>query len=276
MEADFEEPGQTRDVLRSLATLAYARPQTPTFKTEFIAALAMLGRRLATRGQLRGSWAGAMGMPQFMPSAYLKYALRYSGHGPADIWSSVPDSLASIANFLNKSGWRRGLPWGFEVELPPAFGWRSLHADFAAWRDLGLGRADGLSFPARGEAALFAPAGAAGPAFLLSANYWILKQYNNSDSYALSLALLADRIAGGPGVRKPWPDHVRMLSRADRIRLQRSLAALGFYRGLTDGKIGPATRDAVHEFQVKAGLQPADGLAAPDVLAELERQRGGR
>lgn len=273
MESDFSEVAQTRDVVRSLATLAYARPQTPSFKTEFVAALVMIDRHLASRAELRGSWAGAMGMPQFMPSAYLKYAVRYEGRGAADIWSSVPDSLASIANFLAKSGWTRGLPWGFEVTVPPGFAWRSLHEDFATWRGLGLKRADGAPFPARGAADLFAPAGASGPAFLLCANYWILKKYNNSDSYALSLGILGDRIAGRPGVRKAWPQHVRPLARADRIRLQKSLAALGFYRGLTDGKIGPATRKAVHAFQVKNALQPADGFATPTVLASLESRR---
>lgn len=273
MESDFKKPTQTRDVLRSLATLAYASPQTPSSKAEFVDALVMIERGLASRADLRGSWAGAMGMPQFMPSAFLKYAVPYEGRGPADIWNSVPDSLASIANFLAQSGWTRGLPWGFEVMIPGAFDWRSLHADFATWNALGLKRADGSSFPARGEAVLFAPAGAEGPAFLLSANYFVIKQYNNSDSYALSLGLLGDRIKGRPGLRKAWPDHVRLLSRVDRIRLQRSLAALGFYRGLSDGKIGPATRDAVHDFQIGSGLQPADGLATPKVLAELERRR---
>jgi len=276
MEADFREPAQTRDVVRSLATLAYARPRSPQFKTEFVDALVMIQRGLAARRQLRGSWAGAMGMPQFMPSAYLKYALAFDGRGPADIWTSVPDSLASIANFFAKSGWTRGLPWGFEAAIPAGFAWRSLRADFATWKRLGLRRLDGAALPLEGEADLFAPAGAAGPAFLLTSNYWIIKLYNNSDSYALSLGVLSDRIAGGPGVRRPWPPGARLLSRSERIVLQQSLAALGFYRGLNDGKIGPATRAAVHAFQIRFGLAPADGFASARVLARAETEARNR
>ena len=272
MESDFAQPAQDRDVLSALATLAWLQPRTATFKTEFIAALLMLERGLVDRLRLRGSWAGAMGMPQFMPSAYLRYAVSYRGSAPANIWTSAPDSLASIANFLARTGWRSGLPWGFEADLPKEFDWASLHGDFAEWRRLGVRRADGRAFPRAGAAALFAPAGAGGPCFLLSDNYWVLKQYNNSDSYALSLGCLADALAGRPALRRPWPHDVASLDRADRVSLQKGLAALRLYDGETDGKLGPATREAVHRFERGNGLRPADGLPTAAVLAALKQR----
>jgi membrane-bound lytic murein transglycosylase B len=273
MEADFTQPAQDRDVLRAIATLAWTRPADPGLRVEFVAALTMLDRGLVARSHLRGSWAGAMGMPQFMPSAYLRYAVSFRGSGAADIWTSVPDALASIGNFFARSGWAAGLPWGAEVELPPGFAWASLNGRFADWKRLGLRRSDGRPLPERGEATLFAPAGASGPVLLLTENFQTIKKYDNSDSYALALGLLADALAGRRGLVRAWPADLTQMSRDDRVRLQQGLAARALYEGPTDGKVGPATREAVHKFQVAARLNPADGLATPAVLAALDRSR---
>src|SRR5262245_62097502 len=200
IESDYGREIGGKDIIRSLATLAFLRPDRPVFRDELLDALVMLDKGAIARALMKGSWAGAMGGPQFLPSAYLKYAVSSGRQGAPDIWNIPLDSLASIANFLQKSGWQKGLVWGTEVFLPEKFGFNSLHQSFAAFASQGVKSVTGEALP-QGEATLFLPSGASGPAFLLSANYWILKAYNNSDSYALSLALLADRINGGPGLR---------------------------------------------------------------------------
>lgn len=276
MEADFSRPAQTRDTLGAIATLAWLRPQDQTYRTEFVAALKILDQGLAPRARLVGSWAGAMGMPQFMPSAYLKYAVRRSGPGAPDIWTSTPDALASIANFFARSGWDKALPWGLEAKIPSDFDWTSLTESFQDWRKLGLTAVDGRAWPERGEGALFAPEGANGPVWLLTSNFQVIKKYDNSDSYALALGLLGDALTGRSGPRKPWPAEFRPLPKDDRVRLQKGLATLQLYDGPTDGKIGPVTREAVHRFQRAAGLKPADGLASSSVLAALDARLGSR
>ncbi len=275
METDFGRGLGTHDVLRTLVSLAYQRSDRALFTDEFIAALVMVGRGVP-RAKLKGSWAGAMGNPQFLPSAYLKYAVAFDGTGPADIWASEPDSLASIAHFLQASGWQPGLPWGMEVLLPASYEFASLHMPFEAWARQGVQVVNGSALPLQGDATLFFPAGAGGPAFLLSANYWILKVYNNSDSYALSLALLADRIAGGSGLQTAWPAHETTLSRSDKAEMQKLLRAQGLYDGSVDGRFGPASRDAIHEFQRAAGLHPADGYGTAVVLQALRSWQGMR
>ncbi|MGH6841489.1 MAG: lytic murein transglycosylase, partial [Methylocella sp.] len=183
IETDFGKAKGEKDVVRSLATLAYQRQDRPGFRDELLSALVMLEKGAAGRTLMKGSWAGAMGGPQFLPSAFLKYAVSYTGRDSPDIWNNALDSLASIANFLRQSGWQPGLAWGAEVILPKNFGFASLHGSFAAFAAEGVKSASGGPLP-QGDATLFLPSGAAGPAFLLSANYWILKAYNNSDSYA--------------------------------------------------------------------------------------------
>lgn len=267
MESDFGGSRGDRDVLRSLATLAYLHRDNPVYAQEFVAGLVLLQRGV-TREKLRGSWAGAMGDPQFMPSAYLKYARSFSGEGTPDIWSSGPDSLASIANFLKESGWRPGLPPLVEVRVPPTFDYASLQQDFAAFAQAGFTALDGL-LPASGAAMLFFPAGASGPAFLLSENFFVLKAYNFSDSYAFGAAVLADRIAGRTVLRQPWPAEGRPLSQNEREALQRGLTARGLYEGKIDGRFGPVTRLAIHAFQRRAGIARADGYPSRAVLEAL-------
>ena len=272
METDFGAAKGGKDIVRTLATLAWLRQDRTLFQDEFIAALVILNKRVVPREKLKGSWAGAMGDPQFIPSAYLKYAASYDGSGFADIWDRPQDSLASIANFLHQSGWRAGLPWGMEVKLPMGFAFASLHGSFAAFRAQGVVNADGAPLRAEGAATLFLPSGASGPAFLLSDNYWVLKAYNNSDSYALSLSLLADRIDGGAGLRGRWPAGEVFLSRADKSAVQRELQKRGFYSGVIDGRFGQASRDAIHSYQIAAKIRPADGYGSPEVLRRLTQE----
>ncbi|VFU08616.1 Lytic murein transglycosylase [Methylocella tundrae] len=269
METDFGAAKGGKDIVRTLATLAYQRQDRALFGDEFIAALVILDKGLAPREKLKGSWAGAMGDPQFIPSAYLKYAASFDGSAFADIWDKPQDSLASIANFLRQSGWRPNLPWGMEVVLPPGFDFASLHRSFAAFKAQGVVNADGSPLRAEGDATLFLPSGAAGPAFLLSDNYWVLKAYNNSDSYALSLSLLADRINGGGELRGRWPAGEAFLSRADKSLIQRELQKRGLYSGAIDGRFGQASRDAIHAFQIAAKISPADGYGSQEVLRRL-------
>jgi membrane-bound lytic murein transglycosylase B len=271
METDFVAPKSDLSVIRSLATLAaLGRPSSP-FTDELVAALVMMQSGIP-KAALKGSWAGAMGYPQFLPSAYLKYAVPLEGStNKADIWSSIPDSLASIAHFLQMSGWTPDLPWGFEVIVPYQFDYRLLHSDFADFAKLGFRAADGSTLRHDGRATLYFPAGATGPALLLSDNYWTIKQYNNSDAYALSVALLANRIAGKPAMQRAWPSPGRLLDRQERVRLQEYLTNLGYYGGVIDGKIGPATRDSVHMFQLTAGIVPADGFPSDALFNRLEK-----
>lgn len=268
LESDYGSATGGKNIIRSLATLAFVRRDRPEFRAELVDALWVMQKSGLSRAALKGSWAGAMGGPQFLPSAYLRYAVSYRRDGPPDIWTKPLDILASIANFLRQSGWQPGLPWGLEVILPDDFSFASLHQSFAAFEAQGVKAANGESFP-QGDATVFLPSGARGPAFLLSANYWVLKAYNNSDSYALSLALLADRIEGKGALHGHWPENELFLPRAEKSEIQRLLAALGLYRGTIDGRFGQASRDAIHDFQIRTGVFPADGFAAPGLLNRL-------
>ena len=262
IETDFGRAHGERDVLRSLATLAYARRDNPVFAREVIAALVLLQRGLVPRERLKGSWAGAMGHPQFMPSAFLNYAVSYDGKSAPDIWTNVPDALASIGNFLKQEGWQKGLAWGAAVDVPSSFAWDALNDTARGFAAKGVKS----SLPSDAKVSLFAPAGAQGPAFLITQNFSVLKQYNNSDSYALSLGLLSERIEGRAGITKNWPKDFRILDRADRVKLQQALTRHGFYEGKIDGRFGPSSREAIHRFQRAAGLHPADGFASKQVL----------
>jgi lytic murein transglycosylase len=268
MESDFGASRGDRDIFRSLATLAFLHRDNAVYAQEFVAGLVLLQKGLP-REKLRGSWAGAMGDPQFMPSAYLKYARSYSGDARPDIWSSGPDSFASIANFLKESGWRPGLPPLVEARVPASFDYAALRQDFSAWARAGFTSLDGGPLPKGGDAMLFFPTGAAGPAFLLSENFFVLKAYNFSDSYAFAGAVLADRIAGRPVLRETWPSEAQPLTQAEREAIQRGLTAAGVYDGKIDGRFGPVTRLSIHAFQRKAGIAKADGFPSRAVLDAL-------
>jgi lytic murein transglycosylase len=274
IESNYGSSGGKSDILRVLATLAFKQHRGSLFLDEFVNALVMLEKGYATRGHLVGSWAGAMGQPQFMPSAYLRFAVAYEGSHAADIWSSSTDALASIANFLQKSGWVAGLPWAVEVVIPDSFDFASLRNSFANWQALGFRAATGKPLPSSGNAALFMPAGAKGPAWLLTDNFAVIKQYNTSDAYAMAIGVLSDRIANEGGIRTPWPKDLKPLSIADGKIVQEALAKLGLYRGNADGRLGPATREAVHAYQLKAGIQPADGYVTPALVQRLKSEAG--
>lgn len=272
METNFGSFTGSIYAVRALATLAFARYRGEFFRDQLIVALQMLERDHIDRNAMLGSWAGAMGQTQFMPTSYMAYAVDGDGDGKRDIWTSVPDALASTANYLRQHGWRPGLPWGFEVTLPQGFDFRTIENGFGQWRAIGVRRADGAEMPRSGEARLFLPGGARGPAFLVTANYDAIKEYNSSDAYAMGVAHLGDRIYGGDPIRGTWPSKEPQLDKNQRVDLQRRLARLGFYRGETDGKIGSKTREAVRQFQLARGLLP-DGYADPALLARVREAR---
>jgi lytic murein transglycosylase len=244
------------DVIRSLATLAQARYRHPYFRNELITAMLVLQQKHIARNAMVGSWAGAMGQPQFMPSSFLEHAVDFSGDGRRDIWTNVPDVLASIANYLQKGGWKAGLTQGFEVRVPAGFDYKISRGSFADWNVLGLRRADGAPFPADGQAILFFPSGARGPAFLVTDNFVAIKRYNNSDVYALAVSELAARIQGRAPAHTAWPADDRQLSVEERIALQRKLAELGYPVRNFTGHFDFDLRDAIREVQVKSGLVP--------------------
>ena len=256
VESSFGGGEQRWDVFRSVATLAQLRFQKPLFHDELLAALKILQDDRIPRREFVGSWAGAMGQAQFLPSSYLKYAVDFDGDGKADIWRSVPDVLASIANYLQKMGWQPHLPWGFEVVVPDGFDYRQSRGTLAEWSQRGLRRADGGALAGDVNAILFFPSGASGPAFLVTDNFVVLKRFNNSDAYALAVAALADRMRGDPPIRAAWPADDFQPSREQRIALQRRLAALGYKVQDFDGHFDFDLRDAVRELQQRFGMVP--------------------
>src|SRR5436190_19715017 len=200
------------DVIRSLATLALSDYRPDYFRDELLAALKILQDGHIARDKMQGSWAGAMGQPQFMPSNFLALAVDFDRDGRKDIWRSVPDVLASIANFLRHGGWKAGANWGYEVVIPQGFDYARSRAAYPEWAALGVARADGNPLPDVGSATLFFPSGASGPAFLASENFEVIKRYNNSDVFALTGGHLADRARGRAPFRAAWPAHDPQLS----------------------------------------------------------------
>ncbi|MCB8822418.1 lytic murein transglycosylase [Microvirga rosea] len=272
METNFGSFTGSIYVVRALATLAYTRYRGDFFKEELLTALQILENDHVDREKMLGSWAGAMGQTQFMPSSFMKFAVDGNRDGTRDIWTSVPDALASTANYLRQQGWEPGLPWGFEVKLPKGFDFRNLRQGFSSWAALGLRRADGKALPRSGEASLFLPGGASGPSFLVTDNYDVIKSYNSSDAYAMGVAYLGDRVMGGMPIQGNWPKGKPLLDKEQREEVQQHLANLGFYDGNADGKLGSKTREAVRNFQLRRGLVP-DGYADLALLQELRAAR---
>jgi membrane-bound lytic murein transglycosylase B len=260
-----------KDIIRSLATLAFVRYRGDFFRDELLTALDMLQRGLAERSDLRGSWAGAMGHTQFMPSSYMKHAVGLDG-GSADVWDRPADALASTANYLKSFGWTPGLPWGLEVTLPENYSFALLRGSFSAFAAAGVSRPNGGRLPASGDARLFFPAGHTGPAFLLTSNFDVIKTYNASDAYALGVGHLGDRLAGRPAIQGDWPTASPRLGKAQIQELQRRLKSLGLYAGDGDGRIGSGTRAAVQQYQSRNGMIP-DGYPTPALLARLKGAR---
>jgi membrane-bound lytic murein transglycosylase B len=273
MESAYGTSMGERRVVRSLATLAMADVRRSEFwRGELIAALSILERKDVTEDKLIGSWAGAMGHTQFIPSTYDAYAVDVDGDGRRDIWGTIVDGLGSTANYLKASGWITGTPWGFEVLLPASFDFSqsasNISKPMAEWQTLGLvtARADQV-IPA-GPLQLILPAGAKGPALLVTRNFSAILRYNRSVSYALSVGHLADRIEGAPPFTRGWPQDDKALSRGDREDLQRILQSKGYDIGEIDGILGTRTRLAIRSFQKTKGLIE-DGHPNGALLAAL-------
>ena len=271
IETNFGRFQGGNNVVHALATLSQRGRRTDYFRKELLTALKILEQGHIAPDRMVGSWAGAMGHTQFMPSSYVAFAQDFDGDGRKDIWQSRADALASAAHYLQQNGWRRGETWGYEVTLPKGFDYalaQSEERTIGRWRELGIDRVAGRAFPRPGdEATLYLPAGRNGPAFLLLRSFKVIKRYNNSNSYALAVGHLADRIAGGDGFIRPWPQD-RQLTRSQSIDLQRRLTARGHDIGEATGIIGPKTRRAITSLQSQYGL-PADGVPDGKLLAIL-------
>ena len=268
METDYGAAKDRWDVFRSLSTLAYVKYRHPYFRNELFVAMRIMQDGRIPRAQMVSSWAGAMGQTQFMPSNYVDYAVDFSGDGRADIWNNVPDVLGSTANYLHKSGWKHGLAWGFEVMVPAGFDYMRSRGSFDDWRQLGVRRADGKAFPTSGNVILFFPSGAKGPGFIVTPNYDVLKEYNNSDAYAIAVGHLADRLAGAGPFKAKWPADDRPLSRDARIALQKKLAALGYAVKDFEGHVDFDLRDDIRREQARFGMTP-DGNPTSALLERL-------
>ena len=268
IESDFGAEKDRWDVFRSLATLAYVGYRDPYFRNELLVAMKIMQDQHFARGQMVSSWAGAMGQTQFMPTNVVDFAIDFSGDGKSDIWNNVPDVLGSTGNYLHKGNWKPGLPWGFEVMVPNGFDTMHSHDSFAGWQKLGVRRADGKPFPADSNGILFFPAGAKGPAFIVTENFDVLKEYNNSDAYAVAVGHLADRMQGGPPIKAAWPADDHPLSRDARIALQKKLASLGYNVKDFEGHVDFDLRDNIRAEQKKFGMVP-DGNPTPAFLQKL-------
>ncbi|MDR1855037.1 MAG: lytic murein transglycosylase [Azoarcus sp.] len=273
VESNFGRSPGKRPLLTSLGTLACAGRRQDYFRGEFLSTLKIIDEGSIPAERLNGSWAGAFGQTQFMPSTFLRLAVDFDGDGRRDLVDSAPDALASTANFLNKGGWRSGETWGFEVVLPAGFdasvAGRKNKQPMATWVARGVKRADGRALEADGTArALLLPAGREGPAFLVGKNFDVIYGYNAAESYALAIAHLSDRLRGGGEFRTPWPTDDPGLSRAARRELQKRLIARGHDIGDPDGMIGEKTRRAIAEEQKKLGFPP-NGRASRKILAAL-------
>jgi lytic murein transglycosylase len=268
METDYGAAKDRWDVFRSLSTLAYAKYRHPYFRNELMVAMKIMQDHRLPREQMVSSWAGAMGQTQFMPSNFVDYAIDFSGDGKPDIWNNVVDVLGSTGNYLHKGHWIYGLPWGFEVSVPQNFDMMVSRGSFAAWTKRGVRRADGKAFPQKGDGILFFPAGANGPAFLVTQNYAVLKEYNNSDAYAIAVGHLADRMAGGAPIKAAWPADDRPLPREARIALQKKLASLGYKVSDFEGHVDFDLRDKIRQEQRKLGMIP-DGNPTLALVSKL-------
>ena len=272
VESNFGKDIGGRPLVQSLATLSCVpNRRKGYFRGEFFATLQIIERGDVAASRLTGSWAGAFGHTQFMPSTFLRLAVDLDGDGRRDVVDSVPDALGSTANFLKKAGWNSGLPWGYEVRLPRGYGGPSGRKDkrpVSAWAAADLTRVDGRALSGEYAAGLLMPAGANGPAFLVTKNFDALYSYNAAESYGLAIAILSDRLRGGAGIQTPWPTDDPPLSRAERRELQRLLAARGYDVGEPDGRIGQKTRDAIKAIEQQVGIRPT-GRPGGKVLAAL-------
>src|SRR5271169_4798407 len=273
VESNFGQEMGKRSLVQSLTTLACMGDRANYFRSELMATLKIIDRGDVPAERLNGSWAGAFGQTQFMPSTFLRLAVDFEGDGRRDIVDSAPDALASTANYLSKSGWRSGLPWGFEVKLPESYAGpsgRKTRQSMSFWSAKGLTRIDGRPLGS-GDAGLLLPAGREGPAFLVTRNFDAVYSYNAAESYTLAACVLSDKLAGGSGIVTPWPTDDPLLTRAGRLELQTLLAKRGYdIGGSPDGDIGTKSKAAIADFEQKNGLE-VNGRASVKVLAALKK-----
>lgn len=263
------------NTLSALATLAYDGRRGAFFEAELINALKIIDAGDTSPRNMQGSWAGAMGHTQFMPSSFLQYAVDFTGDGRRDIWGNNPsDALASTANYLRRHGWQPGAPWGMEVRLPQGFDYSQTgertRKSAAEWTRAGVRTLSGYAVPDHGPASILAPAGAGRTAFVIYQNFQVIERYNPADAYVIAVGHLADRIAGGPEIQGSWPRGDRALARDERRELQRRLRDAGFNPGIIDGKIGPRTLEAVRAYQRASGAV-VDGYVSLALLEKLRR-----
>ncbi len=276
METEYGAFEGSDNVIRALASLAYVHYRGDYFRDELIAALAILEEGDIAPRLMVGSWAGAMGQTQFMPSSFNEYAVDFDGDGRRDIWRDSADAIGSTANYLAKHGWIGGLAWGYEVILPEDFALlakdSSAPSSFASFAERGVKRADGEALPRHGEAKLLIPSSLKGPVFLVTDNFNVIKSYNNSTSYALGVALLGDAIAERGALRIAWPTHERQLTAAQVREMQSQLRKLGYNVGEIDGRAGETLRAAVRSYQEEIGAAP-DGNPSLALLAQMKDRR---
>ncbi|GGX38599.1 murein transglycosylase [Tateyamaria omphalii] len=273
LESSYGAIRGSNDVVRSLATLAHDGRRGEFFEGQLIAALKILQSGDTSPRKMTGSWAGAMGHTQFMPTSYLDHAVDFTGDGKRDIWSDNPtDALASTAAYLAGFGWIKGQPWGVEVTLPRGFDYatasRKVTRMPSQWANLGVVGADGQPVPDYGSASILLPAGSQGVAFMIFKNFEVIERYNAADAYVIGVGHLSDRIGGGAGFKADWPLQDRALTFSERKEMQRRLTAAGFSTQGVDGRIGPKTLEAVRTFQQSQGLV-ADGYASVSLLKRL-------
>ena len=280
MESSYGGFIGNEDAPRVLASQAAIGRRKDFNESELIAIMKLIEDGSATREQFRkASWAGAIGQTQFMPSSILTYGRDFDGDGHKDLWANPGDALASAANYLNAFGWKKGQPWAVEAVIPQGFDYSvgdGRKQTVAAWKALGINPVMPAKFTDVDalNAELFLPAGSYGPAFLLFDNFYIIKRYNNADSYALAIGLLADRLAGLPDLTRPWPTDIQMLTQTQAKDLQAGLNTLGFSAGAVDGIIGRGTRGALQKFQVANGLT-ADGFPTVAMLTAVQAKVTG-
>jgi lytic murein transglycosylase len=262
-ESGFGAAKLPYDAFEVLGTKAFMATRKDMFRKEVLAALEIVQRGLVARNAMKSSWAGALGQPQFMPTSFLKHAVDFDGDGHPDIWNSTPDTLASIANYLVNYGWQKGRDWGFEVAVPQSVSCSLEGPDrgkpISQWAAMGIARINGKAFPgheAKAEGFLLMPAGRNGPAFIVTPNFYVLKEYNMSDLYALFIGHGADRIAYGDRTFSGSWGAVGGLYRSDIAALQRSLEGKGYDVGSADGLPGFKTRRSIGDWQAKSGLKP--------------------
>lgn len=258
--------------IEALATLAYDGRRRDFARGELLAALRIIEQGDISAERMKGSWAGAMGHTQFIPSSFEAYAVDGDGDGHRDIWGSIPDVMASTANYLARAGWQTGQPWGVEVVLPTSFDYsQTERLSSAEWSRQGVRALEG-ELPGFESAAIVIPAGAQGPAFLTGPNFRAILRYNNATSYALAVATLADKIAGRDGIQQSWPRGEAALTRDDVKELQQRLNEAGYGVGGADGVMGPNTREGLRAFQRQQGLTP-DAFATQSLLERLRQAR---